>query len=257
MRNVGSCACARSAGLPTSYPASSFPCSSRRLGRRTRRPSGASSAPSSVESPDVCQTGSEELLADGRHRTASEIREELAPRDPRVARALKFVVGLLATQARVVPTTVDGGWRSTRFRYALWRHWLPSVDPWQLEPDPACAELARLYFTAHGPATVQDFRWWSGLSAAQASHAIRSGEIEEGTDGHLFAGERRRPPAPLVVRLLPIFDTALLTHADRSRIVDDDRLPFVYDRGGNATSVIVVDGRAAGVWHLGCGRRYR
>ena len=156
-----------------------------------------------------------------------------------------------------MPTTVDGGWRSTRFRYALWRHWLPSVDPWQLEPDPACAELARLYFTAHGPATVQDFRWWSGLSAAQASHAIRSGEIEEGTDGHLFAGERRRPPAPLVVRLLPIFDTALLTHADRSRIVDDDRLPFVYDRGGNATSVIVVDWRAAGVWHLGCGRRYR
>ena len=33
---------------------------------------------------------------------------------------------------------------------------------------PYYAELATRYFTGHGPATVQDFAWWSGLPAADA-----------------------------------------------------------------------------------------
>ena len=35
-----------------------------------------------------------------------------------------------------------------------------------MEPEEALAELARRYFTSRGPATLQDYIWWSGLSAA-------------------------------------------------------------------------------------------
>jgi len=34
--------------------------------------------------------------------------------------------------------------------------------------DEALAELALRYFTGHGPATLQDFVWWSGLKVSYA-----------------------------------------------------------------------------------------
>ena len=40
----------------------------------------------------------------------------------------------------------------------------------------------------------------------------------------------------------------------RDRFIDAALHRFVVDRGGNATSVILVDGRVAGVWHLLAGR---
>ena len=35
------------------------------------------------------------------------------------------------------------------------------------------------------------------------------------------------------------------------RLIPEALLPFVYDRDGNATSVVLLDGRVAGVWSLG------
>ena len=44
----------------------------------------------------------------------------------------------------------------------------------------ALAELARRYFTTHGPATVQDFTWWSGLGAAEAAPGAGNGADRAG-----------------------------------------------------------------------------
>ena len=38
----------------------------------------------------------------------------------------------------------------------------------------ALAEFARRYFTSHGPATVQDFMWWSGLTSVDAKSGLAS-----------------------------------------------------------------------------------
>ena len=38
--------------------------------------------------------------------------------------------------------------------------------------DKALGELAQRYFTSHGPATIQDFRWWSGLRDADTLIAL-------------------------------------------------------------------------------------
>ena len=51
----------------------------------------------------------------------------------------------------------------------------------------ALLELTQRYFTSHGPAQVQDFVWWSGLTAAgskkglalagaRLAHATRAGQ---------------------------------------------------------------------------------
>lgn len=55
-----------------------------------------------------------------------------------------------------------------------------------MERDEALAELAKRYFSSHGPATLQDFIWWSGISTAEAMaglDSIRSQLIEEIMNG--------------------------------------------------------------------------
>src|SRR6185369_15820518 len=64
-----------------------------------------------------------------------------------------------------------------QFTYALFEE---RVLPGRtLTREEGLAELARRYFRSHGPATLQDFIWWSGLTASDARHAIElAGEKE-------------------------------------------------------------------------------
>src|ERR1051325_713920 len=54
--------------------------------------------------------------------------------------------------------------------FALLDEWVPGAK--RLEREEALAEIAKRYFTSHGPATLQDFVWWSGLPAAEARTAL-------------------------------------------------------------------------------------
>jgi hypothetical protein len=56
-------------------------------------------------------------------------------------------------------------------------------------------------------------------------------------------------------RLLPVWDAWLMGWQDRRRLVSDDRRPLIYDKAGNGTSVLLVDGCAAGVWELRVSKR--
>jgi hypothetical protein len=50
--------------------------------------------------------------------------------------------------------------------FVLFDEWLPRAK--RLPREEALAELAWRYFTGHGPATVTDFAWWSGLKLSDA-----------------------------------------------------------------------------------------
>jgi len=56
--------------------------------------------------------------------------------------------------------------------FALVDEWLApglaSTDSKARSRDESLFELARRYFTGHGPATLADFTWWTGLPAAEA-----------------------------------------------------------------------------------------
>ena len=43
----------------------------------------------------------------------------------------------------------------------------------------------------------------------------------------------------------------MVAYRERGHLVDSDRHRFVYDRFGNATSVVLDGGRVVGVWDLG------
>jgi hypothetical protein len=61
-----------------------------------------------------------------------------------------------------------------------------------------------------------------------------------------------RPDAdiPAPVRFIPEFDNLLLSHADRSRVIDDNSRKQVWAANGIVPGGLLVDGRIVGVWKI-------
>jgi hypothetical protein len=123
----------------------------------------------------------------------------------------------------------------------------PAVDA-----DLALATLARRYLAGYGPAAAADLAWWSGLPLTTARRALAAlGHTE--TAGGLLAlpgtFDAAPPPAPSAL-LLAAFDTTMLGWRSREPLVAaaDDR--HVQHGGGMLRPVVLIDGRAAGIWSL-------
>lgn len=173
--------------------------------------------------------------------TAGAIKKAVDP-DDTTGGLFALVIAMLAADHEVVRVPATAGWRSNRLRYARWRDWLPTVDPFELSESDAQRELATRYATAYGPVTRDDLAWWSGWGGGRADDIARTVDLTVRGNAHTLLDG---------IRLLPAWDVHLVAYKDRGRIVDDRHLPFVYDDRGNAASVVTNDGRVIGIWDLG------
>jgi hypothetical protein len=98
-----------------------------------------------------------------RHLTRAELGLALA--EARIV-ANGVRLGYIVLHAELDAVLCSGPRRGKQFTYALLDERVPPTRVW--ERDEALAELTRRYFTGHGPATVRDFIWWSGLTVADA-----------------------------------------------------------------------------------------
>jgi hypothetical protein len=120
------------------------------------------------------------------------------------------------------------------------------------EPDEALALLTQRYFLSHGPATLQDFVWWAGLTARDAARGVElAGEslakIALG-DQTYWTNPTKPKPITQSALLLPWFDEFLVAYKDRSAILDLKHLKHVNAGGGMLNPTIVIDGQVVGVW---------
>jgi hypothetical protein len=122
-----------------------------------------------------------------------------------------------------------------------------------LERDAALGELARRYFTSHGPATVQDFAWWAGLTVTDArmglesaKHALESADVNDRE--FWFAASRPAKGKSDAAFLLPPWDEFTVAYRDRSDILDPKYARRVNAGGGILSPVIVVRGGVVGTW---------
>jgi hypothetical protein len=117
----------------------------------------------------------------------------------------------------------------------------------------ALAELARRYFAGHGPATLPDFAWWSGLPMAQARRGVAAAVPilrrlpDAGRDW--WVAELQPPPhTPPAAYLLSPFDEYLLGYQARRVALDPAHVRRVNAGGGMPKPALLLDGRVAGVW---------
>jgi len=184
------------------------------------------------------------------HLTRSELGDAL--RVGGVIDAPSPLLGHLTGFAELDGVICSGPRRGSQITYALLYERVPFVAA--IDRDEALAEITRRYFSSHGPATMRDFAWWSGLTVSDGKRGVAlngASLVSEEVDGHCYwlaASSPHGAPSD-ATHLLPNFDeyTVAYTHRD-----------LFYDRSCELTSarrgdvpignVILIEGRIVGKW---------
>jgi hypothetical protein len=126
----------------------------------------------------------------------------------------------------------------------------------EVEPTEAFRYVTTAYLAAYGPASKTDLAQWSGKAVSAFAPALAELELVSfrAEDGRVLVdlpGALRPPPdVPVPVRFLPKWDSLLLAHARRQRILPETYRKRVIAKNGDVTSTFLVDGMVAGTWEV-------
>ncbi len=188
-------------------------------------------------------------------RTFEAVRDHLVARHPRNdERAMGFAVRMFLPLIQV-PTDAEWGYPGTT-DFALAESWLGA-------PLRAGADLATLvsrYLAAFGPASVADAQSWSGLKGLKPAFeslrpSLRTFRDERGRElFDLPTAPRPDEDTPAPARFLPEFDSLVLGHEERARLVDDAHRSRLITKNLRVPATFLVDGFVAGTWTVECKR---
>jgi hypothetical protein len=177
-------------------------------------------------------------------------RPELAVRLARAGiPATGVPLALMTMYAELERVICSGPRHGKQSTYMLLAQRAPVARPYSR--DQALAELTTRYFRSHGPATVRDFVWWSGLTTADAKRGLeivraRSETIDSLT--YWTAGPRRAIAPPRdVIHLLPVYDEYLVAYRDL------DAVPRGKTVRGVLPQAVVCGGQVIGTWKVARG----
>ena len=167
----------------------------------------------------------------------------------------------LIARAELGGLIISGPRRGKQFTYALLDERVPKSGV--LDRDEAVTEIARRYFRSHGPAQMQDFVWWSGLTVsdarlgiAQAGAALEHQSIA-GKD-YWFDSDAGPPRnAAKAVHLLPNFDEYTVAYRDRAVLIHAERSfePALFAFRSILSNVVTVGGVVRGAWRRAAARK--
>ncbi len=190
-------------------------------------------------------------LQGGKQLTRAELTFALQQAGVASDNLLRF--GHIIMHAELDGIVCSGARRGKQFTYALLDERVPPTRT--LARDEALAEFARRYFTSHGPATLQDFVWWSGLATSDARaglEMVASQLVCEVVDGQTYWFSTIAPLAKDLSQttyLLPNYDEYIVGYTDRSAVYDSSHTHHLDARGNVLFNhTIVMDGRVVGTW---------
>jgi hypothetical protein len=184
-------------------------------------------------------------IVDEEPRTFAELGAALAERWPEHdPQALAMAVRTFVPLVQPPPRGIWG--RSGAPRVTSAERWLGRpLAAFPLE------DVILRYLGAFGPASVRDIQAWSGLTRlgpAVESLRPRLAAFSDEQGVELFDlpdALRPDPDTPAPPRFLPEYDNALLSHADRTRIVTPEQGKRIFTRGA-----LLVDGFVRGAWRV-------
>lgn len=146
----------------------------------------------------------------------------------------------------------SGGRRGNQFTYALLDERAPGSPT--LDKQDALVELAGRYLRSRGPATVQDFARWSGLTLTDARLGLEGAQPQlqpETIDGlpYWMPPEEPAPPeASPTVHLLSIYDEYISGYKDHTAAIQPEHGRQLAALGNALYYILVLDGQVVGSW---------
>lgn len=195
-------------------------------------------------------------LLKGRTMSSSLIKKELA-----LELNVSAITNLMCDQARLVRASPQGSWRSNAHTYGLFSEWFPEINLLSIGEAEARRGMVRRYVRAFGPVTANDVSWWTGFPMRDVRNTLEDVEatsIEiEGLRGQFYVSsdqvssmKQADRPEQSQIRFLPSLDPYPMGYRGRERYLETPHRDYVFDRSGNATSTIILDGRIVGVWDI-------
>lgn len=185
-----------------------------------------------------------------------------------VTTTLPLALGRLQHFGRIRRISTDGRLDNQRYKYAAWD---PSpLASYKLSREEALTELAKLYFSWIGPATLANFQWFSGLGVAASKNAVAGiglVPIEEGSEFLILpqsfdAFHSFKVPKEEQIALVASIDNLIhlrrdlsfhLDDKDRTKKVMDDKALYEVGAVQDLTSHGIFDrGRLIGLWEYDC-----
>jgi hypothetical protein len=192
-------------------------------------------------------------LKGGKHLTRAELKAVLSRSGVNANDTVRMAHVLL--RAELDGVVCSGPRRGNQFTYALLEERVPQCKP--LSGDEALAELTRRYFMSHGPASLADFVWWSGLTTNDARRGIalldrdlEQAKIDEtvywSADAATKTDRSLKSPVPNTgAHLLPAYDEYNVAYKNRQLVFDGGTGITTWDALG---PTVIVDGGIVGTW---------
>jgi hypothetical protein len=195
-------------------------------------------------------------LRSGNHMIRDELRGVLQRAGIAAVDGLRLAYIMMS--AELDGLVCSGARRGKQFTYALVDERAPHAKT--LGHEEALAELAGRYFVSRGPATVQNFAKWSGLTMTDAKRgldAVRARFRHQVLDGHTYwysTSTRSANDGPSTAYLLSIYDEYISSYKDRRALGGAEVGAKLIALGNALNYVIVVDGQIAGTWKRTLGK---
>jgi hypothetical protein len=189
-------------------------------------------------------------LEGGRFLTRADLAAAL---ERRGLQAAGHRLGRLMLQAEIDQVICSGPRREKQFTYALLADRVPRAKA--LSREASLAELTRRYFSSHGPATVRDYGWWSGLTMKDARLGIELCKPalvrEDAGDLTYWSSPDTSEPvsAAQATYLLPIYDEYLIAYKNRELVIGPTgATDAIAAFAGGFPHHVIVGGRLVGSW---------
>lgn len=190
----------------------------------------------------------EKALAGGENLTRDDLKLNL---EKAKLKTSNLRLAYIVMHAELEGLICSGPRQGRQFTYALLDDRAPRAAG-KFDREKELTQFALRFFMARGPATVQDFSYWSGLSAADARlgvQSVRSKLAYEVIDKkeYWFAENVKAPKKRAqTAYLLPNYDEYVMSYKDHGFDLTKEQYEQLQDY--SFSHLIVIDGMLIGTW---------
>jgi hypothetical protein len=173
------------------------------------------------------------------------------------------VISVMCDEMQLIRGKPLKSWRDRRLSYAPFNKYFPEINFDECTESESTQLLIERYIKSYGPVTETDIIWWSGITKGKVRSVldklrsehelIKMDQIEHEYIIHkqdIIRLSNMKNNFESIVNVLPGLDPYIMGYKDRERYINNNFHEYIFDRSGNGTTTILLDGQVVGIWDI-------